>query len=113
MMFDRIPISLEALRQQARDELDARIEEHLRLGEDPWDFMPELPSVDEQVVRSLRDETIARHDLDETRSRAYHPTARPGAATDFEYRLLRQIALDRPQLTCTVWRMLGRINAAA
>lgn len=113
MMFDRIPVSLEALRQQAKDELDAMVEQHCRQGEDPWDFMPELPSVDEQVVRSLRTETILRHQWGESRSRAYHPAAPPRAATEFEYRILRQIALDCPQLTPTVWRMLGRINAAA
>jgi hypothetical protein len=30
----------------------------------------------------------------------------------FEYQLLRRIALDHPTLTPTVWGMLGRLNAA-
>lgn len=111
-MFDRVPISLEALRQEAKDELDAVIEHRCRVGDDPWEFMPDLPSVDEQVVRSLRAETIDAHHLGELHSRAYHPSASSDAASQFEYRLLRQIALDRPQLTGTVWTMLGRINAA-
>ncbi|MCX7521758.1 hypothetical protein OSC27_05630 [Microbacterium sp. STN6] len=108
----RIPVSLEVLRQEARDELDAVIEYRCRLGDDPWDFMCELPSVDEQVIRSLRADTIAAHDLREQQSRAYHPAADPSRAAEFEYRLLRQIALDRPQLTPAVWGLLGRLNAA-
>ena len=36
---------------------------------------------------------------------------RPSAARD--YRLLRQIALDHPPLTRTVWTMLGRLDRAS
>jgi hypothetical protein len=108
----RRPISLEVLRQEARDELGAIIEWRCRLGDDPWDFLPDLPSVDEQVVLMLRAETIDAHDLGEERSRAYHPTARRDRAEAFEYQVLRRIALDHPDLTTTVWSMLGRINAA-
>jgi hypothetical protein len=105
------PISLELLRQEARDELSAVIEYRCRLGDDPWEFLPDLPSVDEQVVLTLRAETIELHDLGEQRSRAYHPSADPVRARDFEYQLLRRIALDHPELTQTVWTMLGKINA--
>lgn len=108
----RVPISLELLRQEARDELDAVIEYRCRLGDDPWDFMPELPTVDEHVVHTLRARTVDAHDLGEEQAKAYHPSADPDRTVAFEYRLLRQIALDHPQLTTAVWRMLGRINAA-
>ena len=30
-----------------------------------------------------------------------------------DYRVLRQIALDHPALTPTVWRLLGRLKAEA
>ena len=53
----RHPMSLELLRQEARDELAAVIEFRCRLGDDPWDFLPDLPTVDEQVVLTLREET--------------------------------------------------------
>lgn len=111
-MSNRVPISLELLRQEARDELDAVIEYRCRLGDDPWEFIPELPTVDEHVVHTLRAQTIDAHELAEEQARAYHPSADPDRTLAFEYRLLRQIALEHPPLTPAVWRMLGRINAA-
>ncbi len=111
-MYSHYPVSLELLRQEARDELSAVIEYRCRQGDDPWEFLPEMPSVDEQVVLTLRAETIELHDLGDERSRAYHPAAVPGRAAEFEYQLLRRIALDHPELTPTVWQMLGKINAS-
>lgn len=90
--------SLEVLRAEAHDELQTVILARARGGEDPWDFMSELPTVDELVVWMLRAERIADDD-----------GRLPSAARD--YRLLRQIALDHPPLTTTVWRMLGRLTA--
>ena len=46
--------SLEVLRAEAHDELAALIELRCRNGEDPWDVIPGLPTVDEQVVISIR-----------------------------------------------------------
>ncbi|MDF2578678.1 MAG: tryptophan synthase subunit alpha [Microbacterium sp.] len=46
--------SVELLRAEAADELSVLVEERLRAGEDPWEFMEELPSVDELVVLMLR-----------------------------------------------------------
>ena len=106
----RFPVSLEVLRQEARDELAAAIEFRVRQGDDPWSFIPGLPSIDEQVVLALRDETIESHRLGEARARAYHPTASTADAEAFEYGILRRIALDHPPLTRTVWSLLGRIN---
>jgi len=86
--------SLELLRAEAADELAVLVEERLRGGEDPWDFMEDLPSVDELVVLTLRAENIASDG-----------GKRPSAARN--YRVLRQIALDHPPLTRAVWRLLG------
>jgi hypothetical protein len=87
--------SLEVLRAEAHDELQTVIYARARGGEDPWDFIPELPTVDELVVWMLRADRI-RDDGDRA----------PTAARN--YRLLRQIALDHPELTTTVWSMLSR-----
>lgn len=87
--------SLEVLRAEAHDELQTVVHERLLAGEDPWEFMEELPSVDELVVYLLRADSIAG---DNGRT--------PTAARD--YRVLRQIALEYPALTRTVWRMIGR-----
>lgn len=86
--------SLELLRAEASDERSVLIEERIRDGEDPWDFMEDLPSVDELVVLTLRAENIAADG-----------GMRPTAARN--YRVLRQIALDYPDLTQAVWRLLG------
>ncbi len=86
--------SLELLRAEAGDELSVLIEERLREGEDPWEFMEDLPTVDELVVLTLRAENIASDG-----------GVRPNAARN--YRVLRQIALDYPPLTRAVWRLLG------
>ena len=85
--------SLELLRAEAADELSVLIAERLRGGEDPWDFMEDLPTVDELVVFTLR---------------AENGGARPNAAR--HYRVLRQIALEYPPLTRAVWRLLGDAN---
>lgn len=89
--------SLELLRAEAADELSVLISERLRAGEDPWEFMDDLPSVDELVVFLLRAENIAANG-----------GSRPNAAR--HYRVLRQIALDYPPLTAAVWRLLGDAN---
>lgn len=86
--------SVEVLRAEASDELSVLIEERIRGGEDPWDFMEDLPSVDELVVLTLRAENIAA-DGGNT----------PTSARN--YRVLRQISLDYPTLTHAVWRLLG------
>jgi hypothetical protein len=89
--------SLELLRAEAADERSVLIHERLRAGEDPWDFMEDLPTVDELVVFMLRAENIADNG-----------GSRPNATR--HYRVLRQIALDYPPLTRAVWRLLGDAN---
>jgi hypothetical protein len=86
--------SLEVLRAEAQQERETIVEERLMSGEDPWAFMEELPSVDELVVYLLRADAINAND------------GRPPSPTR-EYRVLRQIAIEHPALTKTVWRLLG------
>ena len=82
------------LRAEASEELETVVHERLRAGEDPWAFMEEIPSVDELVVLLLRADAIVAND-----------NQMPSHLRD--YRVLRQIALEHPALTPTVWRMLG------
>lgn len=87
--------SLEVLRAEASQELETVVHERLLGGEDPWNFMDDLPTIDQLVVYLLRSEAI-------TANGGQHPS--PAR----EYRVLRQIALQHPQLTTTVWQILGR-----
>lgn len=104
MTYDEHPprgrASLEVLRAEAADELSTIVHERLLAGEDPWDFMEELPSVDELVVYLLRADNIASNG-------GQHPTPARN------YRVLRQIALDHPDLTRSVWRLIGEHGAEA
>lgn len=92
--------SVELLRAEAGDELSVIIHERLRKGEDPWEFMQEIPTVDELVVMILR---------------AEHITENGGGALNAarNYRVLRQIALDYPALTKAVWHLLGSTSPAS
>ena len=111
-MTERVPRSIELLRQQARDELSAIIAHRCRAGEDPWQFIPDLPSVDEQVVISLRAGAIETFDLAEEQSRAHHPSAGRDVFARFEYGVLRRIALEHPELSEAVWGMLDKVERA-
>ena len=86
--------SLELLRAEASEELSVVIEDRLRQGQDPWAFMEEIPTVDELVVHMLRADAIIA-DGGRMPSHVRH------------YRVLRQIAIEHPALTRTVWRMIG------
>lgn len=99
---------LEALRQTAQAELATVIEIRSALGEEPWRFLLELPTLDEQVILDLFRERCTLPDVASARARAYHPAARPGQAQKFEFDLLRVIALEHPALSPAVWRMLDR-----
>ena len=96
----RTRASLEVLRAEAHEELDTVIHERLLAGEDPWEFMDEIPTVDELVVYLLRADSINAND-----GQMPSPTR--------DYRVLRQIALEHPALTPTVWRMIGSHGATA
>lgn len=92
--------SLEVLRAEASEELQTVVHERLLAGQDPWAFMEEIPSVDELVVWLLRADAIIANG-----------SQMPSHVRD--YRVLRQIALEHPALTPTVWRMLGDDPLAA
>ena len=92
--------SLEVLRAEASEELQTVVHERLLAGQDPWAFMEEIPSVDELVVWLLRADAIIAND-----------SQMPSHVRD--YRVLRQIAIEHPALTPTVWRMLGDDPLAA
>ena len=111
-MTHQVPRSIELLRQQARDELSAIIEHRCRAGEDPWQFIPDLPSVDEQVVIALRASAIETFDLADEQSRAHHPAAGRDVFARFEYGVLRRIALEHPELSEAVWGMLDKVERA-
>ena len=85
--------SLEVLRAEAQDELSTIILERCLDGEDPWDFMEQIPSVDELVVLMLRAELIEA-DGGRIPSRAVN------------YRMLRQIAIGYPGLADTIRSMV-------
>ncbi|MGO2931163.1 tryptophan synthase subunit alpha [Microbacterium sp.] len=95
-MSEAVPrrASLEVLRAEAADERAVLVQERLLNGEDPWDFMEDLPSIDELVVYLLRADNINAND-----------GVRPNAARN--YRVMRQIALEYPELTPAVWGLLG------
>lgn len=89
--------SLEVLRAEAAEERDTVVRERLLSGGDPWEFMDELPTVDELVIYLLRAEAI-------------NANAGMTPSPTREYRVLRQIALEHPALTRTVWRMIGQFG---
>lgn len=91
------------------------VEHRSRAGDDPWDFMPTLPTVDEQVVLILRSEAI---DVDTAIGRrsaqwSMHPASGHGTALGEEYHRLRRIALMHPELTEAVWKLLGALPDAS
>ena len=87
--------SLEVLRAEASEERDTVVHERLLAGGDPWEFMDELPTVDELVIYLLRAEAI-------------NANAGMSPSQTREYRVLRQIALEHPTLTTTVWKLIGQ-----
>ena len=62
--------SLEVLRAEAAEEISMLVEHRSRQGEDPWEFMPTLPTVDEQVVLILRADAVDLDDGDRQAARA-------------------------------------------
>lgn len=92
--------SLEVLRAEAHDELRTLIELRCRAGEDPWDVIPELPTVDEQVVISLRADALGHAGAGSA----------SGLALSDELGFLREIALWHPELSRAVWSLMGRLE---
>ncbi len=103
--------SLEVLRAEAAEEIAMLVEHRSRMGDDPWEFMPMLPTVDEQVVLILREESLEMDGaLSQRASRwAMHPASGQGTELGEEYHRLRRIALLHPELSAAVWKLLGAI----
>lgn len=89
-----------------------------REGEDPLTTLADLPSIDEFVVRELRDELLeSRGQLAEftlARIAAFGDTDESAGhranANKVEFELLREIAADNPELTVAVWEAAGRLQ---
>lgn len=103
--------SLEVLRAEAAEEIAMLVEHRSRMGDDPWDFMPMLPTVDEQVVLILREESIEVDAAIGQRAAQWsmHPASGQGTELGEEYHRLRRIALVHPELSSAVWKLMGAI----
>jgi hypothetical protein len=97
--------SLEVLRAEASDELSTLIELRCRAGEDPWDVIPELPTVDEQVVVTLCSQRSGAGSNGHAGA-----GADTGLGLDDELEFLRGIALWHPELSRAVWSLMGRLE---
>ena len=110
-------MDLAELRRYARYELDVLIEHRCRAGEDPYDFIHDLPTVDELVVFELRADALDARGMAAQYAMAKHAarSTLPDAAVhrqhiaQLEYDPLRGIALEHPELTRTVWTLLGAV----
>lgn len=113
-----VEVDIARMRESARDELDVLIEHRCRQGEDPWEFLPDMPTVDELVVLALRDDALDDRGLTaeyvlaglaarSTRSDAHEHRR---ALDRIEAEIIRSIGIEHPALTRTVWTMLGRLE---
>ena len=94
------------------------MEQRGRAGEDPLDTLENLPSIDEFVVRELRDEMLEeRGQLAEfAMARMISKSGNDDAeihgrnADRVEFELLREIAANNPELTIAAWAAAGRLK---
>jgi hypothetical protein len=61
-------------------------------------------------VQTLREDALEAEGMAEELARVRHPSTSPGVVARFEYRLLRGIALDHPDLSRAVWTLIGRME---
>ncbi|SJM50793.1 hypothetical protein [Gulosibacter sp. 10] len=109
---------LAELRELAQFERDSMIERRVREGADPAEVYAELPETEELLVLMLRDDELeARGQMAEyTLARMAQQTRQPNAETlgrladGIDAGLYRGIARRYPQLSRTVWRMLGDVE---
>lgn len=109
---------MEQLRGFARAERDAIMEHRGRDGEDPLVTLTDLPSVDELVVRELRDEMLEQQGRMAEFAMARLASSSSGDdaaehrtnADRVEFELLREIAADNPELTVAVWAVADKLQ---
>lgn len=109
---------VEQLRRFARIEREAVMELRGRAGEDPLVTLAALPSVDELVVRELRDEMLeARGQLAEFMMARLAATGSGDDATEHrvntdrvEFELLAEIADAYPDLSVAAWSVAGTLR---
>lgn len=109
---------LAELRRFAGIERTAVLEYFGRQGQDPLETLVDLPSVDELVVREIRDEILeergqlAEFSMARLAALAHNDEAveHRGNADELEFELLREIAADTPELAEAVWAAAGRLS---
>ena len=91
-----------------------------RRGEDPLTTLEDLPSIDELVVRELRDEMLEERGQLAEFSMARliasdvgdEAAAHRANADRVEFDLLREIAEGNPELTIAAWAAAGRLTTS-
>lgn len=109
---------LAELRYNARLERTTMLEHSGRMGHDPAEALSEVPSIDEFVVRALRDEMLedrgqlAEFSMARLAARSSGPDARAHQqnADRFEFQILREIAEAAPELTIAVWSIADHLD---
>ena len=109
------------LRDIARIERNAMLEHLGREGQDPAESLILVPSIDELVVRELRDELLEQRGRQAEfllarlagRSSADDAAVHRSNADELEFELLREIAASCPELTAGVWEAAGRLGVRA
>ncbi len=94
------------------------LEQRGRSGEDPAVSIATIPSVDELVVRELRDDLLDERGQQAefllarlaSRSSAADAGEHRSNADRVEFELLREIAAAYPELTPAVWEAAGRLH---
>ncbi|CAG7845555.1 hypothetical protein USB125703_01826 [Pseudoclavibacter triregionum] len=107
------------LRSDALAERSALIEARVRRGEDPLDVIAELPELEDDLVRGLRDRALDDEGLAAQYALARH-LQRDRGREDAEWyraqadavdaRLFRTIGLEHPRLARAAWRALARVT---
>ncbi|WGD37700.1 hypothetical protein [Lysinibacter sp. HNR] len=112
------PDTIEFMRHNAQLEREALIEHRARGGEDPAEFMAEIPSVDELVVSTILSERMhvqglaAEYSLARLagKSSVHDASEHRHNADLLEAQMLHRIAQAYPELSTAVWIMLGKLN---
>ncbi len=110
--------TIEYMRRNAYLEREVLIEHHARDGEDPAEFIMDIPSIDELVVGALLSDGLharglaAEHGLARLagKSSVYDAQEHRHNADRIEDEVLHEIAREHPELSTAVWRMLGKLG---